>query len=320
MTLIRREGRAVDVAPGETVLEALLRAGIDAPYSCRAGNCQSCMHRAIDGAPPAESQSGLTDAQKAMGYFLPCICRPSTPLTILRPDDLGANFEAVVQAIDSLSDDIVRLRVEAEGFAYRPGQFIELSASEALKRHYSLASHPDEDPFLEMHIRLHQDGRMSRHLAENLQPGDKMHVAGPSGSCFYEGVNLDQPMLLIGAGTGLSPIYGVLRDALHKGHRGPIRLYHGARSHKGLYLSDELQALSHARDNFNYRPCAFDPSAPHGGDVAATALEAEQSVSEAAIFLCGGENLVKRLKRELFMRGASLKNIRSDAFTPAPAR
>jgi CDP-4-dehydro-6-deoxyglucose reductase len=222
-----------------------------------------------------------------------------------------------VRAIDPLSDDIVRLRVEADGFAYRPGQFVELSVGEDLKRHYSLASHPEEDSFLEMHIRLHQDGRMSRHLAENLKTGDRLHVAGPSGSCFYEGVHEDQPMLLIGAGTGLAPLYGVLRDALRKGHRGPITLYHGARSRKGLYLSEELQALSNLRDNVDYRPCAFDPSAPHGGDVAATALEAEQSVSAAAIFLCGGENLVKRLKRELFMRGASLKNIRSDAFTPA---
>ncbi|MGE0235958.1 FAD-binding oxidoreductase [Methylocystis sp.] len=295
----------------------MLRAGVNAPHSCRAGNCQSCMHRAIDGAPPSESQSGLTDAQKAMGYFLPCICRPTTPLTILRPDDLGARLEAVVRAIDPLSDDSVRLRVEADGFAYRPGQFVELSVGDDLKRHYSLASHPEEDSFLEMHIRLHQDGRMSRHLADKLRAGDKVHVAGPSGSCFYEGVHEDQPMLLIGAGTGLARLYGVLRDALRKGHRGPITLYHGARSRKGLYLSEELQALSNLRDNVDYRPCALDPSAPHGGDVAATALEAEQSVSAAAIFLCGGENLVKRLKRELFMRGASLKNIRSDAFTPA---
>lgn len=317
MTLVTHEGRTVDVAPGETVLEALLRDGVNAPHSCRAGNCQSCMHRAIDGAPPPESQSGLTDAQKAMGYFLPCICRPKTPLTILRPDDLGASLEATVRAIDPLSEDVVRLRIEADGFAYRPGQFIELRIGEDLKRHYSLASHPEEDSFLEMHIRLHQEGRMSRHLADHLRAGDRLHVAGPSGSCFYEGVAADQPMLLIGAGTGLAPIYGVLRDALRKGHRGPIRLYHGARSRKGLYLSDELQAISNARDNVDYRPCAFDPSAPHGGDVAATALEAEQSVSDAAIFLCGGENLVKRLKRELFMRGASLKNIRSDAFTPA---
>ena len=317
MTLVRHEGGAVDVAPGETVLEALLRAGVNAPHSCRAGNCQSCLHRAIDGAPPPQSQSGLTDAQKAMGYFLPCICRPTTPLTISRPDDLGASLEAIVRAIDPLSEDIIRLRIEADGFAYRPGQFVELSVGEDLKRHYSLASHPEEDSLLEMHIRLHQDGRMSRHLAEILKTGDSVRVAGPSGSCFYEGVAKDQPMLLIGAGTGLAPLYGVLRDALSKGHRGPIRLYHGARSGNGLYLSEELQALSNSRDNLAYRPCAFDPTAPHGGDVAATALEAEQSVSDAAIFLCGGENLVKRLKRELFMRGASLKNIRSDAFSPA---
>jgi ferredoxin-NADP reductase/ferredoxin len=317
VTLVRHEGGAVDVAPGETVLEALLRAGVNAPHSCRAGNCQSCLHRAIDGAPPPQSQSGLTDAQKAMGYFLPCICRPTTPLTISRPDDLGASLEAIVRAIDPLSEDIIRLRIEADGFAYRPGQFVELSVGEDLKRHYSLASHPEEDSLLEMHIRLHQDGRMSRHLAEILKTGDSVRVAGPSGSCFYEGVAKDQPMLLIGAGTGLAPLYGVLRDALSKGHRGPIRLYHGARSGNGLYLSEELQALSNSRDNLAYRPCAFDPTAPHGGDVAATALEAEQSVSDAAIFLCGGENLVKRLKRELFMRGASLKNIRSDAFSPA---
>jgi len=317
VTQVTYEGRTVDIAPGETVLEALLRAGIDAPHSCRAGNCHSCLHRAIDGAPPPESQSGLTDAQRAMGYFLPCICRPKTALTILRPDDLGASLEAIVRAIDPLSEDIVRLRVEAEGFAYRPGQFVELRASEDLKRHYSLASHPEEDAFLEMHIRLHHDGRMSRHLAEELQAGDRLHVAGPSGSCFYEGVHTDQPMLLIGAGTGLAPLYGVLRDALRKGHRGTIRLYHGARGRKGLYLSDELQAISNSRDNVDYRPCAFDPAAPHGGDVATTALDAEQNVAHAAIFLCGGENLVKRLKRELFMRGASLKNIRSDAFTPA---
>lgn len=315
--MLKYEDRPVDIAPGETVLDALLRAGIDAPHSCRAGNCLTCLMRAVEGAPPCESQAGLTDAQRALGYFLPCLCRPASPLTILRRDDLGAPRAAVARAIDRLSDDILRLRVEAEGFSYRPGQFLELIVDEDLKRHYSLASHPEEDAFLEMHIRLHEAGRMSRHLAERLRPGDPLHVAGPSGACFYEGVDADQPMLLIGAGTGLAPLYGVLRDALRRGHRGPIRLYHGARSRRGLYLADELQALADSRDNLAYRPCALDPDAPLGGDVAAVALEAETSVADAAIFLCGGENLVKRLKRELFMRGASLKKIRSDVFAPA---
>lgn len=306
------------MTPGETVLEALHRAGIDAPSSCRAGQCQTCMHRAIEGTPPPSSQEGLTDAQKALGYFLPCVCHPSESLTIAPIDDAGEKREAVVRALEQLSPDILRLRLEAANFAYRPGQFLELIAGDDLSRHYSLASHPEEDPFLEMHIRLHPNGRMSRKLSAELQPGHKLHVAGPRGTCFYEGVDPDQPLTLIGAGTGLAPLYGVLRDALRQGHRGPIRLYHGARDRSGLYLSDEIEKFTQLRENVGYIPAALDPNAPHGGDIAALALAEEAPrAAQSAFFLCGGENLVKRLKRDLFMAGASLKAIRSDVFTPA---
>jgi CDP-4-dehydro-6-deoxyglucose reductase len=314
LTEITYQDRPIELAPGETVLEALLRAGLEAPYSCRAGNCQTCLQRAVKGTPPEESQKGLTEAQKALGFFLPCICRPTSPLAIIPPDDAGAALEATVREITPLSHDVVRLRVETENFAYRPGQFLELIAAGDLKRHYSLASHPEEDTFLEMHIRLHPNGRMSRHVTETLDTGHKLHIAGPRGTCFYEGVDADQPLILIGAGTGLAPLWGVLRDALRQGHRGPIRLYHGARDRKGLYLVDELESLAKARGNVDYVPATLDS----GGDVAALALEAEASrAAHSAFFLCGGENLVKRLKRDLFMSGASLKAIRSDAFTPA---
>jgi CDP-4-dehydro-6-deoxyglucose reductase, E3 len=318
VTRLTYKDRPVDLARGETVLEALERAGIDASSSCRAGNCQTCLHRAIDGTPPPESQNGLTEAQKALGFFLPCVCRPTEPLAIVPADDAGARLEATVRAIEPLSHDVVRLRIETTPFPYRPGQFIELIADDDLRRHYSLASHPEEDPFLEMHIRLHPNGRMSRRLMAEMKPGHRLHVAGPRGTCFYEGVDPEQPLALIGAGTGLAPLYGVLRDALRQGHRGPIRLYHGARSSKGLYLTDELRALAQARNNFDYIAAALDPDAPFGGDIAALALAEEKPrLTQTAYFLCGGENLVGRLKRDLFMAGASMKAIRSDVFSPA---
>lgn len=274
------------------------------------------MHRAVEGTPPERSQRGLTEAQKAMGFFLPCVCEPDTPLVIAPRDDAGARRDAVVTSLQRLSKDIVRLRVEADAFHYRPGQFLELIADSGLKRCYSLASHPEDDPFLEMHIRLHENGQMSRRLMERIAPGHRLQIAGPSGTCFYEGVDAEQPLVLIGAGTGLAPLYGVLRDALKRGHRGPIRLYHGARDSSGLYLRGELEALAASRDNLVYRPSALDPAAPLGGDVAALALDAESGLENSAFFLCGGENLVKRLKRALFMGGASMRSIRSDVFSP----
>jgi CDP-4-dehydro-6-deoxyglucose reductase len=318
MSSLIYDDRRIEVAEGETVLSALLRAGVDAPHSCRAGVCQTCIHRAVAGEPPAEAQIGLSDAQKALGYFLTCVCVPKTPLTIVRASHGGARLDVVVSSIETFIPDIVRLRVEtASSFVYRPGQFLELIASDDLKRHYSLASHPEEDPFLEMHIRLHENGRMSRHLSEQLAPGSQLKIVGPSGTCFYEGVDADQPLVLIGSGTGLSPLWGVLRDALRRGHRGPIRLYHGARNKQGLYLVDELETLAKARDNFSYRSCLLDPAAAHGGDLAATVVQSEAGLKDTAFFLCGGESLVGRLKRDLFLRGANLAAIRSDVFIPA---
>lgn len=320
MTLLTYREAAIEIEPGEDVLSALLRAEIDAPHSCRSGVCQSCMHRAIEGKPPAAAQQGLSDAQKALGYFLPCVCVPDSPLTVVPAQEAEARSEAVVHAIDRLSRDVVRLRLGHDpGFTYRPGQFLELIADDGLGRHYSIASLPEEDPFVELHIRLHPGGRMSKFVAEELAPGRRLHIAGPLGTCIYEGVDAEQPLALIGSGTGLAPLIGVLRDALRRGHRGPIRLYHGAREREGLYLHDHLEALMERHANLRYVPRILSDSGPHGGDVAAAALEHEDALPHTAFFLCGGEKLVGRLKRELYLKGASLKQMRSDTFLPAGA-
>lgn len=318
MSQLTYRNAAVSIEPGEDVLSALLRAEIDAPHSCRAGICQSCLHRAIEGTPSAASQEGLTEAQKAQGYFLACVCVPETPLSVIPLEEAATRSEVVVRAIDRLSDEVTRLYLGHDSdFSYRPGQFLELIAPDGLSRHYSIASVPEEDPHVELHIRLHRGGRMSGFVADQLSSGDRLRVAGPLGTCFYEGVDPDQPVTLVGAGTGLAPLVGILRDALRRGHRGPIRLYHGARERKGLYLHDLLEALAAKRDNFVYVPRVLNDSRPHGGDVAAAVLEQENALADTAFFLCGGERLVGRLKRDLFMKGAALKQIRSDVFAPA---
>lgn len=210
MALLTYRDRPIDIEPGETVLSALLRTGVDAPNSCRAGVCQTCLHRAVDGEIPPAARQGLTDAQKALGYFLACVCLPETPLAIVPADEAARRMGVVVRSIDRLSASVVRLRLRAETrFDYISGQFLELIAPGGLERHYSLASLPDDDPFLELHIRLLDGGRMSGLIANSLAPGDRLSVAGPRGSCVYEGAAPDQPLVLAGAGTGLAPLWGI---------------------------------------------------------------------------------------------------------------
>ena len=312
------EDTPVNIAPGETVLAALLAAGVDLPNSCQAGVCQTCLVQALEGRPPAAAQQGLSAALKAQNYLMACVFRPDEPLRIVRAGGAGRRVRVLVRAIENLSPSVVRLLLEPEApYAYRSGQFLALEAPDGTVRHYSIASHPEEDSFLELHIRLISGGKMSRMIMEEFSNGGCLAVSGPSGSCFYEGIEADRPLVLAGTGTGLAPLWGILRDALKMGHHGPIQLFHGALDRDGLYHAKHLQHLAARHENFVYHPCVRGEPGPGAGDLAAAVLEAGIPHAEAAFFLCGDPELVGRLKRALFLKGAKLGRLRADPFLPA---
>jgi ferredoxin-NADP reductase/ferredoxin len=307
----------IDIAEGQTVLDALLAAGVDAPYSCRSGVCQTCLHRAVEGPIPEEAQAGLSSDQKKQGFFMPCVCVPIGPMTIVGAGDAYGKREVSVAAIDWLSDSVIRLRLEPErAFSYRPGQFIALTAPKGITRNYSIASHPEAEEFIELHMRIIPGGKMSAIVANELRPGDRLQVSEPSGACHYDGADPDCPIVLAGAGTGLAPLWGIVRDAIARQHAGPITLYHGARERSGLYLVEELQKLAERHDNFFYRPCVLSDAAS-SGDLASAVLGAHSDLGDTDFFLCGGAELIARLKRELYLKGAKLHRLRTDIFVPA---
>lgn len=66
----------------ETVLDAMLRQGVNFPFSCRKGSCHSCMHVVEKGTLPPEAEKNLHPEQIDKGLFLPCLCVPVDDLTI----------------------------------------------------------------------------------------------------------------------------------------------------------------------------------------------------------------------------------------------
>lgn len=310
---------AVDLAPGETVLEALLRGGARVASSCRAGACQSCTLRAAAGDPGPAAQQGLRPALREQGYFLACVSRPERDLTIA--GDEVPSVPAEIVAVDDLGAAVARVRLRPLGdLSYRPGQYVQLVRADGLVRAYSLASVPEDDPLLELHVRVHPHGQMSRWLAG--AAGARVELRGPAGECFYTEGRPDQPLLLVGTGTGLAPLVAVLRDALRRGHAGPITLVHGARDAGGFYLVDVLEDMARARGNLRYVRCALSGEPAPGleiGDVVAAALRLAGPLKGVRVFLCGGPEQVAALKKQCFLRGASLKDISADPFlTAAP--
>lgn len=310
----------VALEPGETALDALLRGGVEVPHSCRAGACQSCRLRASDGTPPPASQVGLKETLRQRGYFLACLCRPEHDLTIAVGDDPPQ--AATVTDVTMLTADVARVRLNtAAALPYRAGQFITLLRSDGLARSYSLASVPALDDALELHVRILPHGRMSQWIAKELRPGAEVRVRGPEGDCFYTTSNPDQPLVLIGTGTGLAPLVGILRDALHHGHTGPISLIHGAVTPAGLYLVDALEELVRQHENLRYIRCALHGEPARGleiGGIEAVAARLHPTLKGHRVYVCGDPERVAALRKQSFMRGAAMRDILADAFVTAP--
>ncbi len=313
-------GQPYNGVEGETILETLLRNGVRYPNSCRAGACQSCLVRMRSGVPPARAQAGLKDTWKQQGYVLACLARPDADCEI----DTGSaelRHPARIKSRERLSPTVLRVILSLdEPLDFRAGQFVTLQRPDGLARSYSLASLPGSRN-IELHVRRVPQGQMSSWLFEGAADGDLVTVTGPAGDCFYTRGRPDQPLLLAGTGTGLAPLWGILQDAIEAGHRGPIVLFHGARDESGLYLTSELKSLAARHGQFRYQPVVLSGPELDGcqvGPLDQAIVDGYPSLQGWRGFLCGDPDLVRALKRKVFLAGIASSDLFGDLFLSAP--
>ncbi|MGZ4969192.1 MAG: 2Fe-2S iron-sulfur cluster-binding protein [Methylobacter sp.] len=318
MRSITIDGSTFSSEPGETVLETLLRENVQVPYGCRQGLCQACLMRSLDNSPPVSAQTGLKDTLQKQNYFLPCICHPEQDMTVALPNSQGASIEAVVIKKQLLTPDIVHLVLEYKSqFNFFAGQFVNLKRPDGLTRSYSIANIPLPKNTLEFHIRRLPNGQFSSWVYDELELGAQLTISEAQGSCHYLPGRAEQPLMLVGTGSGLAPLYGIIADALAQKHSGPIHLFHGSRDLNGLYFVDEMRELAEKFNNFHYTPCVSgeDIEADHvRGRAHDIALSSAETLKGWRVFLCGHPEMVNQTKKMAFLKGASMADIYTDAF------
>lgn len=239
-------------------------------------------------------------------------------MVIASPQAIVHDVAAIIHAKKLLTPDVCQLLLEPEiVFPYRPGQYINLTGLNGLVRSYSLASIPSEDYFLELHIRRVNGGELSNWIFDALHPGDEVRIAGPYGNCYYREGSTEQPLLLIGTGTGLCPLTGIVRDALNRGHLGDIYLYHGGLTASDLYLHHTLGTLAQQHRNFHYLGC-IGPFAQVFGTVTGhphhIARERHPDLHGWSVFIAGNPDFVAQAQDMALKNGAAPTDIHSDPF------
>ncbi|PCH60621.1 MAG: ferredoxin [Gammaproteobacteria bacterium] len=318
------EGNTYALEDNKSVLDTLLDQGIDIPHSCKSGVCQSCLVEVVSGTPGQASQTGLKATYKAKNYAMACCLYAQDDLAIRRLSAKESAVTASIVKIEALNHNVLRLCVKlGEPFDVIPGQYLTLITAEGLARSYSIANLPAVDGYIELHIRVLDNGRLSSWLLNQARPWMEVQLRGPAGECFYvadDDGSKDFPMVLAGTSTGLAPLYGIVRDALYQGHQGSIDLFHGALQAEDLYLMDDLQALSQQYEQFSYIPCVLkgiEGDFYTVGDIQQLVTDHIADKKDAHVYLCGAPELVNSLKTKIFLAGIASKHIYHDAFLPS---
>ncbi|MFN3581516.1 MAG: 2Fe-2S iron-sulfur cluster-binding protein [Pseudomonas sp.] len=293
----------------ENLLDCLLRQGQRIPWSCRAGQCQSCLIQARPGEAPESATRQLQPEQQQQGWLLACQCAVQGDMHLHLHDPARDGLPAQITRMDFVEDILILRLQPTKALRFKPGQHLLLWLDGGLGRPYSIASQPAEQD-ISFHLRLHPQGAFSQRIRE-CRVGDTLHLGAPSGHLHYDPLWHDTPLLLLASGTGLAPLQAIAREALESGHNAPIALWHWSRTGQACYLEQPLQELAAQHPLLQLNLLQGNDPAP---DLKALRLASRKTMA----LLCGHPAFVEQLRKPLFMAGLSGRQILDEAFISRP--
>ena len=132
---------------------------------------------------------------------------------------------------------------EGHGINYKSGQYITLAQlvnKEELRRSYSICSSPDLGEPMTIGVKRVENGLFSRQLIDYAKPGDEWTTTG-AGGLFVLPAEVEnyQQVFFLAAGSGITPIYSLIKTVLNF-HRSlsVVLIYSNASAEKTVFLNE----------------------------------------------------------------------------------
>lgn len=173
----------------------------------------------------------------------------------------------------------------ADVYAYQAGQFLTFRVSyqgQELTRCYSMSSSPDTDGAPVVTVKRVAEGRISNWFNDELSEGDELAVLPPSGRFVLQ--PRDTPLLLFAGGSGVTPMFSIIKTALTCSQR-TVRLVYANRDRRSIIFQRELTAL---QEKYPERlSVTHSLDAEHGFLTAARVRELAAGHLESDVYVCG---------------------------------
>jgi len=207
-------------------------------------------------------------------------------------------------------------------FEYQAGQFLTFEvdvAGELEYRAYSLSSTPSKPESVAVTIKRVEGGKVSNYLLDHLQPGIALPAMAPAGDFTIENNQVTTDILLMSAGSGITPCMSMARWLLDTAMQVNIHFIYSARSEADIIMANELNELNNLHDNFRLSFILEETDNSEFIEGRLTVDNFTELVSDVAgktIFTCGPTAYMQALETYAELRGFDMDLFHKESFVP----
>jgi 3-ketosteroid 9alpha-monooxygenase subunit B len=200
-------------------------------------------------------------------------------------------------------------------FAYQAGQFCNFQVridGQEHSRCYSMSSSPTVDAEMQVTVKRVPGGLVSNWMNDHLVAGDTVEATPPAG--FFQLDATDGPIVALAGGSGITPVFALLKAALATTSR-PFRLLYANRDRESIIFRTELDDL--ARRHADRVVVEHRLDVEHGFVDADAVTRFTDSFADATYYICGPGPFMDVVEQALLAKGVDAGRIHIERFTAA---
>ena len=225
------------------------------------------------------------------------------------------NYILKVSEIVKLSNNAKAVRVGLEGkfFSFQPGQFImmELDLEKTgkfkvnsgkkriQKRPFSMSSSPLEKNYLEVTVKTTENAFVSNYFVNYLAEGELIAVTGPFGKFYFDENHTKKNIMLIGAGSGISPLMSILRYIHQKKLPINVHLIYSNKTQNEILWKNEIESLSKEKNITREFTLTKEEWKGTHGRINKNMISKFLKSKDTDFYLCGPPDFVKTIEKTL---------------------
>lgn len=225
------------------------------------------------------------------------------------------------ETIDSATFEFKKL--DDSLFDYKAGQFLTFEvdvAGELEYRAYSLSSTPSQPESVSITIKRVVNGKVSNYLLDHLQAGIALPAIPPAGNFTLQDNPATADLLLMSAGSGITPCLSMARWLLDTQQQVNIHFIYSARSEADVIMANALNMLSKQHVNFRLTRIIEQTNNPddiQGMLDASIFMQLIPDTVGKTIFTCGPAAYMQAVERLAEQNTLDMTLFHKESFVPA---